>query len=67
MDDTIISNDPPGRELYAGYAAAPGVYDEMVTSEGALRPHWRDFVAGLATMDDRQRAAREGCGGAHGS
>lgn len=56
MDDTIISNDPPGRELYAGYAAAPGVYDEMVTSEGALRPHWRDFVAGLATMDDRQRA-----------
>ena len=52
----IVTNNSPGQELYAGYAARPDVYDEMVTTEGTLRPHWRDFVAGLATMDDRQRA-----------
>jgi uncharacterized circularly permuted ATP-grasp superfamily protein/uncharacterized alpha-E superfamily protein len=31
-------------DLFAGYQPLPGVYDEMFTAPGQLRPHWRQFV-----------------------
>jgi uncharacterized circularly permuted ATP-grasp superfamily protein/uncharacterized alpha-E superfamily protein len=35
--------------LYSSYAPAPGLYDEMMDSQGAVRPHWQMF---LNLLDD---------------
>ncbi|SNB52336.1 Uncharacterized conserved protein, circularly permuted ATPgrasp superfamily [Arboricoccus pini] len=41
-----------------GYAAERGGYDEMVDARGQIRPHWRAFLDGFATLgaDGRQAA-----------
>lgn len=39
--------------LLAGYSKSPlGGYDEMVDSDGAIRPHWRAFVTELGRYSD---------------
>ncbi len=40
-----------------GYPLQRGRWDEMVTSDGALRPHWESFVAALSALpaDEMQR------------
>src|SRR5579871_3260024 len=35
-------------QLLTGYRPLPGVYDEMMSAEGEVRPHWRDLLIGLA-------------------
>ncbi len=44
--------------LHAGYAPPPGVYDEMITGDGCLRPHWQQFIAGLERMTDGELERR---------
>lgn len=29
--------------LYSSYAPSPGLYDEMLDTQGAVRPHWQMF------------------------
>jgi len=36
--------------LLAGYQPVPGIHDEMMTADGAVRPHWRGLVTGLAAL-----------------
>ncbi len=36
--------------LLADYQPLPGVYDEMVTRDGKVRPHWHNLLAGLAGL-----------------
>lgn len=43
-------NLEPGAGLFAGYAGPPGIYDEMSTAAGELRPHWRQFVSSLERL-----------------
>ena len=44
------------RLLY-GYAAARAPYDEMLASDGSVRPHWRVFMEGFADLGTDGRAA----------
>jgi len=53
--DLIVS---PYRGFAEGYAALEGAYDEMVEPGGALRPHWRPFVAMLDELGPDELTAR---------
>ena len=41
-----------------GYAPLPGVADEMIDTEGAVRPVWRRFLAALERMEPAELSAR---------
>ncbi len=44
-------NDEVGADsLTRGYAPAPGIYDEMMDPNGAIRPHWSKFLGELGGM-----------------
>ena len=50
--------------LYSSYAPAPGLYDEMMDSHGAVRPHWQMFLnllddLGPAKLHHRWETARQ--------
>lgn len=58
-------SDVPGRDdvlaadsLFHGYAAAPGVFDEMEERPGSPRPHWRGLVASLERLGRPELASR---------
>src|SRR5260370_16483426 len=36
--------------LLSGYRPLSGIFDEMVDGEGQVRPHWRPFLAMLASL-----------------
>ncbi len=44
--------------LLAHYGALKGVYDELVDSSGAMRPHWRPFLKALAGLGRRESERR---------
>lgn len=44
--------------LIEGYTPLPGVYDEMMSANGELRPQWRQFLNGLESMTDLELARR---------
>jgi uncharacterized circularly permuted ATP-grasp superfamily protein/uncharacterized alpha-E superfamily protein len=44
--------------LVGGYRAQPGLYDEMVDADGAVRPHWRALLGELAALGPEQLASR---------
>ena len=41
---------PQPASLFEGYQPLPGVYDEMFSAPGVLRPHWREFVDGINAL-----------------
>jgi uncharacterized circularly permuted ATP-grasp superfamily protein/uncharacterized alpha-E superfamily protein len=46
------TTEPPS--LLRSYRPLPGVYDEMMTGNGVVRPHWATFIAGLEAMPKRE-------------
>jgi uncharacterized circularly permuted ATP-grasp superfamily protein/uncharacterized alpha-E superfamily protein len=44
--------------MFAGYPALPGVYDEMVLGPDELRPHWKNFAASLDRLGRNEIALR---------
>ncbi|MBK8174695.1 MAG: circularly permuted type 2 ATP-grasp protein [Rhodospirillales bacterium] len=44
--------------LHDTYTPLPGVYDEMVSADGCLRPHWRQFIDGLESMSESELGKR---------
>jgi len=44
--------------LSAGYSLAPGVYDEMCSATGSLRPHWDVLIKSLSALGDQELARR---------
>lgn len=47
-----------GFGLKEGYKALPGVADEMVDAQGAIRPHWRSFLATLSSLGEAEIETR---------
>jgi uncharacterized circularly permuted ATP-grasp superfamily protein/uncharacterized alpha-E superfamily protein len=45
-------------QLLAGYRPLPGVYDEMMSHGGEVRPHWHDLLAGLAALGREELSRR---------
>ena len=55
-------SDAPNRHsdlepLLAGYSAAAAGYDELLSADGGVRPHWRTFIDGFAALGGEGRAA----------
>ncbi len=49
--DTQVDAHRNGLErLLSGYRPLSGIFDEMVDGEGPVRPHWRPFLAMLASL-----------------
>ena len=44
--------------LTAEYRQAPGVYDEMCSASGVLRPHWDPYISSLHTLGNKELAHR---------
>ncbi len=44
--------------LSADYPQTPGVYDEMCSEAGVLRPHWAPFVGSLSALGAEELAQR---------
>src|ERR1700722_4518907 len=44
--------------MFAGYPSFPGVYDEMASGPGELRPHWKSFAASLDRLGRNEIALR---------
>ncbi|HEV3004297.1 MAG TPA: circularly permuted type 2 ATP-grasp protein [Pirellulales bacterium] len=64
MSSAIRFTHPPGQAfaekagLLSGYKTPPGVYDELCSSPGVLRPHWQRFVAALDDLGSKELARR---------
>lgn len=60
--ETLNAPAPAGRAakgaLLSGYAPPAGVYDEMRTADGQVRPHYRPMIAALDRMSEAERARR---------
>ncbi|GAB5468578.1 MAG: circularly permuted type 2 ATP-grasp protein [Rhodospirillales bacterium] len=41
--------------LLAGYRPEPGRYDELLSAEGRVRPHWQGALERLAVIDEAER------------
>ena len=48
----------PIAQLLADYRPLPGVYDEMMADDGAVRAHWRELLAGLAGLGREELSRR---------
>jgi uncharacterized circularly permuted ATP-grasp superfamily protein/uncharacterized alpha-E superfamily protein len=48
----------PVAQLLADYRPLPGVYDEMMTADGAVRAHWLEVLAGLAGLGPGELSQR---------
>src|SRR5437868_9631353 len=44
--------------MFAGYATTPRSYDEMVTANGGLRPHWQKLIASLDKLGREELTIR---------
>ena len=44
--------------IFAGYPALPGIYDEMVSAPDELRPHWRKFISSLERLGREELTLR---------
>src|SRR6516162_7935035 len=45
-------------QLLADYRPLPGVYDEMMAHDGAVRGHWRELLTGLAGLGRKELSRR---------
>jgi uncharacterized circularly permuted ATP-grasp superfamily protein/uncharacterized alpha-E superfamily protein len=52
------SSDATLAPLFDAYRPLPGIYDEMKTAEGELRPHWRKLVDPLRALSPGELDAR---------
>jgi uncharacterized circularly permuted ATP-grasp superfamily protein/uncharacterized alpha-E superfamily protein len=54
------NRDPadPIAHLLADYRPLPGVYDEMMSDDGAVRPHWIELLSGLARLGSEELSHR---------
>ncbi|MEK1893282.1 MAG: circularly permuted type 2 ATP-grasp protein [Rhizobium sp.] len=50
--------DRTGNDAVLGYAPLPGVADEMVDTNGAIRPVWQRFFAHLSSMPEKELTER---------
>src|SRR5262245_26721866 len=48
--DGLRTADNPLDRMLAGYKPLPGIFDEMMDANGAVRPHWRPFLTMLAKL-----------------
>jgi len=49
--DTVVKQQSAGLEQFvSGYRLLPGVFDEMMDSNGRVRAHWQPFLSMLATL-----------------
>jgi uncharacterized circularly permuted ATP-grasp superfamily protein/uncharacterized alpha-E superfamily protein len=48
----------PIAQLLADYRPLPGVYDEMMADDGAVRAHWRELLTGLAALGREELSRR---------
>ncbi len=56
--ETTESPLPPPPSLVGGYAPLPGTFDEMVSAEGARRPHWEQMAESLDRLGRDELAVR---------
>lgn len=54
--DTEMLEQPAN--IFAGYTSLAGVYDEMTSAPGELRPHWKTFAASLDRLGRNELALR---------
>lgn len=47
-------NKNPGAARAMGYRALPGIADEMLDTDGNIRPVWKKFVAALSKMSEQE-------------
>ena len=45
-------------QLLADYRPLPGVYDEMMSDDGAVRAHWHGLLGGLAALGREELGRR---------
>ncbi len=61
---TALMETPPPEaaelitRMLADYRPLPDVYDEMVASDGKVRPHWHGLLAGLAALGHDELSRR---------
>jgi uncharacterized circularly permuted ATP-grasp superfamily protein/uncharacterized alpha-E superfamily protein len=49
--DTVVEQQNAGLEQFvSGYRLLPGIFDEMMDSDGHVRAHWRPFLSMLAVL-----------------
>jgi uncharacterized circularly permuted ATP-grasp superfamily protein/uncharacterized alpha-E superfamily protein len=50
--------EPNSPDLFGGYQLLPGVYDEMFSAPGEVRPHWRQLVEGMNRLGANELSRR---------
>src|SRR5580692_10541607 len=53
-----ISVDTLAPPLVGSYSPAPGIYDEMMSAPGVLRPHWEAYVGSISALGTDELARR---------
>ena len=52
------STDATLAPLFDAYRTLPGIFDEMQTADGQVRPHWQRLVAALRSLSPTEMEAR---------
>ena len=58
MATPALSPDHPAAPMLSEYAPPPGVSDELLGQDGAIRPVWRQFIDHLAALEPSDIAGR---------
>ncbi|MEJ0061140.1 MAG: hypothetical protein WDM79_16915 [Terricaulis sp.] len=58
MSDVATPESLFGFGLMHGYKPLPGVSDEMIDADGAIRPHWRIFLSTLGLLGQEEIESR---------
>lgn len=54
---TGVDLGPKGADLVAAYAPASRAFDELMTPQGAIRPHWQSLVNQLSNLSAEDRVS----------
>jgi uncharacterized circularly permuted ATP-grasp superfamily protein/uncharacterized alpha-E superfamily protein len=55
LSEATLASDR--HRLLEGYAAAAAPFDEMMATDGSIRPHWQRFVEGFTALGPEGRSA----------
>ena len=58
LDRNPMNEPLDNSQWRSGYTLAPGIYDEMYSAPGELRPQWKPFIAQLDTLGSTELSRR---------
>ena len=64
LEQTLTGDARKRAKLLDGYVPLADAYDELMDSDGRIRPHWQELVDSFASLGTTESTARAKASGA---